>query len=158
MSRDFSISCQSKLRSCNLKIHPARLQIWENLRGRWSSGKWKFSVVKMRTWNSNEAMRISPSPVLFFFFSFYFYWWSHLHQRVYWECFCVTLRRRWLWDKQGHGGNRPRSCLIVLEALICRGSAGNQVGLFSAALCLPAAQFHVWAKTTSSPIRKMSWW
>lgn len=35
-------------------------------------------------------------------------------------------------DRQGHRGSRLRACLIVLEALICQGSAGNQVGLHSA--------------------------
>ena len=32
-------------------------------------------------------------------------------------------------DKQGHTGSWLCACLIVLEALICQGSAGNQVGL-----------------------------
>lgn len=59
---------------------------------------------------------------------------------------CVTLQRGWQWVKRGHGGNRPRACLIVLEALICRGSAGNQVGLFTvftgcSVLCLSNEDF-----------------
>lgn len=35
-------------------------------------------------------------------------------------------------DKWGHRGSRLHSRLIVLEALICQGSAGNQVGIYSA--------------------------
>lgn len=58
-------------------------------------------------------------------------------------------------DKQGHTGSWLCACLIVLEALICQGSAGNQVGLYSTTLCLLAGQFHVCAKRTSSPFRKM---
>lgn len=162
MSCYFSVSRQSKLRSRNLKIHPARLQIEyeKSSGGRWSDPVCVREVkvfgdenadLKFKWCNENGSppvvvfsllllsLVVSPSPgaVLGKF----------LH----------NLEARWHWDKQGHGGNHPRSCLIVLKALICRGSAGNQVGLFSAALCLPAAQFHVWAKRTSSPIRKMPW-
>lgn len=42
-------------------------------------------------------------------------------------------------DKRGHRGSRLHSRLIVLEALICQESAGNQVGIS----CLLAASFHV---------------
>lgn len=44
-------------------------------------------------------------------------------------------------DKRGHRGSRLHSCLIVLEALICQGSAGNQVGIYSALLCLLGSSF-----------------
>lgn len=46
-------------------------------------------------------------------------------------------------DKWEHRGSRLHSRLIVLEALICRGSAGNQVGICSALSCLLATSVHV---------------
>lgn len=46
-------------------------------------------------------------------------------------------------DERGHRGSRLHSRLIVLEALICQGSAGNQVGIYSALLCLLAGSFRV---------------
>ena len=46
-------------------------------------------------------------------------------------------------DERGHRGSRLHSPLIVLEALICQGSAGNQVGIYSAPLCLLAGSFRV---------------
>lgn len=48
----------------------------------------------------------------------------------------LALGMLYVADKWGHRGSCLHSCLIVLEALICQGSAGNQVGIYSALLCL----------------------
>lgn len=123
----------------------SRVRLWSQNLGTWNSGK-----LQKRTAQRIASHSRAHTDVIMC------YWWYGLPPPSgdCWESFLVREhtpqpRRKGSTgmlsaaDKRGHRGSRLHSRLIVLEALICQGSAGNQVGIYSTLLCLLAGSFHV---------------